>query len=169
MFISIPKMFTWVTIQFKLLRVLIASCFFSFAGLIYAITALGVAAGYMGGGLFLNLWVDIDKADVDLDKYAYSNEVIGLGTWPNLNFFLIKDALCQVWMKLTQWLWRIRFFNISMNFCNIAFFRWKERSITYSMWQSLHIEHSFIESHRNSLLWTRLGWERGGLGSWSLP
>ena len=49
---------------------------FLFAGLIYAITALGVAAGYMGGGLFLNLWVDIDKADVDLDKYAYSNEVI---------------------------------------------------------------------------------------------
>lgn len=54
---------------------------FLFAGLIYAITALGVAAGYMGGGLFLNLWVDIDKADVDLDKYAHSNEVIELGTY----------------------------------------------------------------------------------------
>ena len=53
---------------------------FLFAGLIYAITALGVAAGYMGGGIFLNLWVDIDKADVDLDKYAYRNEVIELGT-----------------------------------------------------------------------------------------
>nr|XP_022335253.1 solute carrier organic anion transporter family member 4A1-like isoform X3 [Crassostrea virginica]XP_022335254.1 solute carrier organic anion transporter family member 4A1-like isoform X3 [Crassostrea virginica] len=41
-----------------------------YLGLIYAITALGVAAGYMGGGLFLNLWVDIDKADVDLDKIS---------------------------------------------------------------------------------------------------
>ena len=68
----IPTMFSWgtCTIQFKPLGILIASCFFLFAGLIYAITALGVAAGYMGGGLFLNLWVDIDKADVDLDKYA---------------------------------------------------------------------------------------------------
>lgn len=46
------------------------SWFFSnlFSGLIYAITALGVAAGYMGGGLFLNLWVDIDKSEVDVDK-----------------------------------------------------------------------------------------------------
>lgn len=39
-----------------------------FSGLIYAITALGVAAGYMGGGLFLNLWVDVDKSEVDVDK-----------------------------------------------------------------------------------------------------
>lgn len=39
-----------------------------YLGLIYAITALGVAAGYMGGGLFLNLWVDIDKSEVDVDK-----------------------------------------------------------------------------------------------------
>lgn len=39
-----------------------------FSGLIYAITALGVAAGYMGGGLFLNLWVDVDKSEVDVAK-----------------------------------------------------------------------------------------------------
>lgn len=39
-----------------------------FSGLIYAITALGVAAGYMGGGLFLNLWVDVDKSEVDVDR-----------------------------------------------------------------------------------------------------
>lgn len=42
----------------------------SCTGLIYAITALGVAAGYMGGGLFLNLWVDIDKSEVDVDMYG---------------------------------------------------------------------------------------------------
>lgn len=41
---------------------------FPFSGLIYAITALGVAAGYMGGGHFLNLWVDVDKSEVDVDK-----------------------------------------------------------------------------------------------------
>lgn len=46
----------------------ISKCNLPFPGLIYAITALGVAAGYMGGGLFLNLWVDVDKSEVDVDK-----------------------------------------------------------------------------------------------------
>ncbi|XP_062619920.1 solute carrier organic anion transporter family member 4A1-like, partial [Saccostrea cucullata] len=55
-----------------------------YLGLIYAITALGVAAGYMGGGLFLNLWVDIDKAEVDVDKIM--NELtpmdpVWVGAW----------------------------------------------------------------------------------------
>ena len=29
-----------------------------------------------------------------------------------LEFPLPKDALCQVWLKLDQWFWRRRFFNL---------------------------------------------------------
>ena len=38
-----------------------------------------------------------------------------------LKFPSPKDALCQVWLKLTQWFWRRRFFNfinVCLLFCN---------------------------------------------------
>lgn len=40
--------------------------FYINTGLIYALTALGVAAGYMGGGQFLSLWVDFERIDTTL-------------------------------------------------------------------------------------------------------
>ncbi|KAJ8308424.1 hypothetical protein KUTeg_013298 [Tegillarca granosa] len=41
-----------------------------YLGLIYAITALGVAAGFIGGGQLLNIWVDFDKVDTTLVLYV---------------------------------------------------------------------------------------------------
>lgn len=43
---------------------------FLFLGLIYVIIVFGVVVGYMGGGFFFNLWVDVDKLEVDVDKYV---------------------------------------------------------------------------------------------------
>lgn len=48
--------------------------FYIITGLIYALTALGVAAGYMGGGQFLSLWVDFERIDTTL--YVHFNFVI---------------------------------------------------------------------------------------------
>lgn len=36
-----------------------------FSGLIYCLASLGVAAGYMGGGQFLSLYVDIGAVDIN--------------------------------------------------------------------------------------------------------
>lgn len=41
---------------------------FLFLGLIYVIIVFGVVVGYMGGGFFFNLWVDVDKLEVDVVK-----------------------------------------------------------------------------------------------------
>ncbi|CAC5400498.1 SLCO4A [Mytilus coruscus] len=53
-----------------------------YLGLIYALTALGVAAGYMGGGQFLSLWVDFERVDT---TYIYDNftpmDPIWVGAW----------------------------------------------------------------------------------------
>lgn len=46
----------------------ISKCNFLFLGLIYVIMVFGVVVGYMGGGFFFNLWVDVDKLEVDVDK-----------------------------------------------------------------------------------------------------
>ena len=37
----------------------------SYSGIIYCLASLGVAAGYMGGGQFLNIYTDADKVDVE--------------------------------------------------------------------------------------------------------
>ena len=36
-----------------------------YSGIIYCLASLGVAAGYMGGGQFLNIYTDADKVDVE--------------------------------------------------------------------------------------------------------
>ena len=37
--------------------------------------------------------------------------------WNKLEFSLLKNAFCQVWLKLAQWLWRTRL--LKLNFVNV--------------------------------------------------
>ncbi|XP_069117272.1 solute carrier organic anion transporter family member 4A1-like isoform X2 [Argopecten irradians] len=52
-----------------------------YLGLIYAITALGVAAGFIGGGQFLNLWIDFDRVDQSLYEGFTPMDSIWIGAW----------------------------------------------------------------------------------------
>ncbi|XP_033734178.1 solute carrier organic anion transporter family member 4A1-like isoform X2 [Pecten maximus] len=52
-----------------------------YLGLIYAITALGVAAGFIGGGQFLNLWIDFDRVDKTVYEGLTPMDSIWIGAW----------------------------------------------------------------------------------------
>ncbi|KAK3093809.1 hypothetical protein FSP39_020494, partial [Pinctada imbricata] len=54
-----------------------------YLGLIYAITALGVAAGFLGGGQTLNLWVDFDRTEdlATIESTLSPMSPVWVGAW----------------------------------------------------------------------------------------
>ncbi|XP_060063073.1 solute carrier organic anion transporter family member 4A1-like [Ylistrum balloti] len=52
-----------------------------YLGLIYAITALGVAAGFIGGGQFLNLWIDFNRVEKTVYEGFTPMDSVWIGAW----------------------------------------------------------------------------------------
>ena len=48
--------------------------------------------------------------------------------------FIIKNALCQVWLKLAKWFWRRRFFNFVNEFSLFRNYRRRQRRTTDKFW-----------------------------------
>ncbi|XP_021361731.1 solute carrier organic anion transporter family member 4A1-like [Mizuhopecten yessoensis] len=52
-----------------------------YLGMIYAVTALGVAAGFIGGGQFLNLWIDFNRVDKTVYEGFTPMDSVWIGAW----------------------------------------------------------------------------------------
>ena len=84
---------------------------------------------------------------------------VGPFIWTKFNALHLKNALCQVWLKMVQWFWRRRFFN----FVNVfSLFR---NYLTLEEGRALHLNKTQSPSPKNALcqVWLKLAqwfWRR---------